>query len=153
MKWRFDKKVIIKSQRQFMYGSNFYGSDVTCTIWNFSKMQWSISCHSMMLMFSIFTYTFYNTVHCISEEKYDQNPTDNASNTKDQSQNWKREKNCDRTIRVDQSYIHIISIIIQGTFQNTNIMKLSPWWTLIDLLNRLDSKQTVSHLVEPNHVF
>ena len=45
-----------------------------------------------MLMFSIFTYTFYNTVHCISEEKYDQNPTDNASNTKDQSQNWKREK-------------------------------------------------------------
>ena len=43
-------------------------------------------------MFSIFTYTFYNTVHCISEEKYDQNPTDNASNTKDQSQNWKREK-------------------------------------------------------------
>ena len=45
-----------------------------------------------MLMFSIFTYTFYNTVHCISEEKYDQNPTDNASNTKDQSQNWKRER-------------------------------------------------------------
>ena len=28
MKLRFAKKVIIKSQRQFMYGSNFYGSDV-----------------------------------------------------------------------------------------------------------------------------
>ena len=28
MKWGFAKKVIIKSQRQFMYGSNFYGSDV-----------------------------------------------------------------------------------------------------------------------------
>ena len=28
MKWWFAKKVIIKSQRQFMYGSNFYGSDV-----------------------------------------------------------------------------------------------------------------------------
>ena len=25
---RISKKVIIKSQRQFMYGSNFYGSDV-----------------------------------------------------------------------------------------------------------------------------
>ena len=30
MKWGFAKKVIIKSQRQFMYGSNFYVSDVTC---------------------------------------------------------------------------------------------------------------------------
>ena len=29
MKWGFAQKVIIKSQRQFMYGSNFYGSDVT----------------------------------------------------------------------------------------------------------------------------
>ena len=29
MKWRFAKKVIIKSQRQFMYDSNFYGSHVT----------------------------------------------------------------------------------------------------------------------------
>ena len=29
MKLGFDKKVIIKSQRQFMYGSNFYGSDVS----------------------------------------------------------------------------------------------------------------------------
>ena len=28
MKWGFAKKVIIKSQRQFMYSSNFYGSDV-----------------------------------------------------------------------------------------------------------------------------
>ena len=28
MKWEFAKKVIIKSQRQFMYGSNFYVSDV-----------------------------------------------------------------------------------------------------------------------------
>ena len=28
MKSGFAKKVIIKSQRQFMYGSNFYGSDV-----------------------------------------------------------------------------------------------------------------------------
>ena len=28
LKWGFAKKVIIKSQRQFMYGSNFYGSDV-----------------------------------------------------------------------------------------------------------------------------
>ena len=28
MKWGFAKKVIIKSQRQFMYGSNFYESDV-----------------------------------------------------------------------------------------------------------------------------
>ena len=27
MKWGFAKKVIIKSQRQFMYGSNFYGSE------------------------------------------------------------------------------------------------------------------------------
>ena len=29
MKWGFAEKVIIKSQRQFMYGSNFYESDVT----------------------------------------------------------------------------------------------------------------------------
>ena len=29
MKWGFAKKVMIKSQRQFMYGSNFYESDVT----------------------------------------------------------------------------------------------------------------------------
>ena len=28
MKWGFTKKVIIKSQKQFMYGSNFHGSDV-----------------------------------------------------------------------------------------------------------------------------
>ena len=28
MKWGFAKKAIIKSQRQFMYGSNFYESDV-----------------------------------------------------------------------------------------------------------------------------
>ena len=28
MKWGFAKKVIIKSQRQFSYGSNFYESDV-----------------------------------------------------------------------------------------------------------------------------
>ena len=28
MKLGFAKKVIIKSKRQFMYGSNFYGSDV-----------------------------------------------------------------------------------------------------------------------------
>jgi hypothetical protein len=28
MKWEFAKKVIIKSQRQFMYGSNFYESDI-----------------------------------------------------------------------------------------------------------------------------
>ena len=28
MKWGFAKKVAIKSQRQFMPGSNFYGSDV-----------------------------------------------------------------------------------------------------------------------------
>ena len=29
-KWKLviAKKVIIKSQRQFMYGSNFYGSDI-----------------------------------------------------------------------------------------------------------------------------
>ena len=32
MKWGFAKKVIIKSQRQFMYGSNIYGSDVTLTL-------------------------------------------------------------------------------------------------------------------------
>ena len=40
MKWGFAKKIIIKSKRQFMYGSNFYGSDVihswkTCTNMNF----------------------------------------------------------------------------------------------------------------------
>ena len=29
MKWGFATKVMIKSQRQFMYGSNFYESDVT----------------------------------------------------------------------------------------------------------------------------
>ena len=29
MKWGFAKNVIIESQRQFMYGSNFYGSDVS----------------------------------------------------------------------------------------------------------------------------
>ena len=29
MKRGFDKKVILKSQRQFMYGSNFYESDFT----------------------------------------------------------------------------------------------------------------------------
>ena len=29
MKWGFIKKVIIKSKREFMYGSNFYGSDVS----------------------------------------------------------------------------------------------------------------------------
>ena len=29
MKWGFSKKVMIKSQKQFMYGSNFCGSDVT----------------------------------------------------------------------------------------------------------------------------
>ena len=28
MEWRFAKEVIIKSQRQFMYSSNFYESDV-----------------------------------------------------------------------------------------------------------------------------
>ena len=28
MEWGFTKKVIIKSQRPFMYGSNVYGSDV-----------------------------------------------------------------------------------------------------------------------------
>ena len=32
MKRGFAKKVIIKSQRQFMYGSNFYESDVTFTL-------------------------------------------------------------------------------------------------------------------------
>ena len=31
MKWGFAKKVVIKSQRQFMYGSNCHGSDVTYT--------------------------------------------------------------------------------------------------------------------------
>ena len=29
MKWGFAKKVLLKSQRQFMYGSNFYESDVS----------------------------------------------------------------------------------------------------------------------------
>ena len=28
MKWGFAKRVLLKSQRQFMYGSNFYESDV-----------------------------------------------------------------------------------------------------------------------------
>ena len=32
IKWGFAKKVIIKSQRQFMYGSNFYESDVSMTL-------------------------------------------------------------------------------------------------------------------------
>ena len=32
MKWGFAKKAIIKSQRQFMDGSNFYESDVNQTI-------------------------------------------------------------------------------------------------------------------------
>ena len=34
MKWGFAKKVLIKSQRQFMYGSNFYETDVSkITVW------------------------------------------------------------------------------------------------------------------------
>ena len=34
---KFAKKVIIKSQRQFMYGSIFYGSDVTTLMIFFSQ--------------------------------------------------------------------------------------------------------------------
>ena len=34
MKWGFAREVIIKSQRQFMYGSNFYESDVITTLAN-----------------------------------------------------------------------------------------------------------------------
>ena len=32
MKWEFAKKVIIKSQRQFTYGSIFYESDITYAV-------------------------------------------------------------------------------------------------------------------------
>ena len=38
MKWGFAKKVIIKSQRQFIYGSNFYESGVTTKSSNLEKM-------------------------------------------------------------------------------------------------------------------
>ena len=38
MKLGFAKKVIIKSQRQYMYGSNFYGSDVN---WHDSKVYYA----------------------------------------------------------------------------------------------------------------
>ena len=43
MKWGFAKKVMIKSLRQFMYGSNFCGSDVirTKSIWGWST-RWKI---------------------------------------------------------------------------------------------------------------
>ena len=36
LKWGFAKKVIIKSERQFMYGSNFYESDVRIKLCNVS---------------------------------------------------------------------------------------------------------------------
>ena len=37
MKWEFAKKVIIKSQRQFMYGSNFCGLDISSNIRQFNN--------------------------------------------------------------------------------------------------------------------
>ena len=36
MKREFAKKVIIKSQRQFMYGLNFHGSDVIAILLKYS---------------------------------------------------------------------------------------------------------------------
>ena len=43
MKWGFAKKVIIKSQRQFMYGSNFYGSDVTMSFFKFKDSNFKLN--------------------------------------------------------------------------------------------------------------
>ena len=40
MEWRFAKEVIKKSQRQFMYSSNFYESDVN---WRLFKTFWGLT--------------------------------------------------------------------------------------------------------------
>ena len=50
---RIAKKVILKSQRQFMYGSNFYGSDV--------RSQLGQPFHSgIFMMTTIFSSTYFN---------------------------------------------------------------------------------------------
>ena len=54
MKWGYAKKVIIKSQRQFLYGSNFYGSDVIMN-WQScqSKLDFNLVLLAMLYLYLI----------------------------------------------------------------------------------------------------
>ena len=54
MKWGFVKKVIIMSQRQFMYNSYFYGSDVRKCICTATLKHWpSINNHFFFFLFQL----------------------------------------------------------------------------------------------------